>query len=722
MNDQPTPDTDAPAPPPSQATRRLRIGLNVAVAALAALGVVIVLNMLVAYSVRNAGASVKSLVRYDLTATRRYSLSPQTRQVLDGLDENIVIVRLFSARGVEEVQRVIDLIDEYAQYSPRITVEDVDPTLSVAAEERLGQRVVTTLADDIAPLQAAIDEARVATDVLAEAFTEIAALLQANADEGGLGEGAAGQVNQFLLTRLAGYAEEIAVVDERLAARLDQPLPELGLVKTGLSSTLGGLAEGQIPQAVQVLEAAVRDPEAPAAAKDRFLRAATLMTEAGEAATAAATALNDAPDATDYNRVATTLRGQEAVAIIGPSEVRALAIDELYRAIDEETVDEIGRPELGFIGEERITGAIAAMQWDAPPLAVFVYDQSPATGPGGNYNRVAARLSAAGFVVEQWSPRGQQMPGQFGMPGQSIPVPAPEPDPGQPAVWIVLPPDPTPSQNPMAGLDGSQRPPVADLLARRLAQGDAAMLLFAANPGAAFGQADPVLDLLVDRFGVEPRLDELVARTQPTPNRDDQTVYQFSVTQWPDASPIDGALRGLPAVFSVASPIDAAEVEGVTHTPLVELTSPRMWLVDDFTSMQTLQLAEFDPEKAIDDVTIALAATIDPSDEAPAQRVLAIADAAWATDYITSFGNLGPGTADLVGATFPGNGELFVNAVYWLAGTDELIAATPRSQDIRRVGAISPAAGRFVGVLLLIGLPLLAASVGVAVAVARRAG
>ncbi|MEO0966496.1 MAG: Gldg family protein, partial [Planctomycetota bacterium] len=132
MNNQPTPDTDAPAPPPSQATRRLRIGLNVAVAALAALGVVIVLNMLVAYSVRNAGASVKSLVRYDLTATRRYSLSPQTRQVLDGLDEKIVIVRLFSARGVEEVQRVIDLIDEYAQYSPRITVEDDLP---------LGQRI-----------------------------------------------------------------------------------------------------------------------------------------------------------------------------------------------------------------------------------------------------------------------------------------------------------------------------------------------------------------------------------------------------------------------------------------------------------------------------------------------------------------------------------------------------------------------------------------------------
>ncbi|MEM0913368.1 MAG: Gldg family protein [Planctomycetota bacterium] len=719
---EPTPAKSEAPTPPSQASRRLRIGLSVAVAAIAAVGVVIVLNMLVAYSVRNAGATVKDLVRYDLTATRRYSLSPQSRQVLDGLGQDIVIVRVFSARGAEPVERVVDLIDEYRQYSPRVSVEDVDPSLSITAVERLGQRVVGEFGDEVDPLVASIEQARLAVDELGNAFVDVAALLQANSDEGGLGEGTAGQVNQFLLTGLSRFAEELQVADDRIEVLINQPLPELGRVKTALSGTLGGLAQAQLPEAVRVLEAAVRDPEAPPSAKDRFLQAATLMTAATEQATAAATTLDDAPDAQSYNRVASTLRGQEAVAIIGDGAVRALALSELYREPDQAMLDELGNREFGFIGEERITGAIAAMQWPAPPLAVFVYDNRPATGPGGDYTRVADRLSAAGFVVEQWSPRGQQMPGQFGMPGQTIPTPAPEPDPGQPAVWIVLPAEPSQTQNPMAGMDGSQRQPVADLLARRLPQGDAAMALFAANPGVTFGLADPVLDLLAERFGIEPRLDELVAQARPTPNAGEQTVYQFNVTRWPDASPIDGALSGMPAVFSVASPVDSAEIEGVTHTQLVALDAAKMWLVSDFTSMQALQDATFDEEAAVEDVTIALAAETTGDAEAPAQRVIAIADSTWATDYITGYGPLGPGTADVVGSTFPGNGELFVNAVYWLAGTDELIAATPRSQDIRRVGEVSPTAGRVVTLLLLIGLPLLATAAGVAVAVARRSG
>jgi len=54
--------------------------------------------------------------------------------------------------------------------------------------------------------------------------------------------------------------------------------------------------------------------------------------------------------------------------------------------------------------------------------------------------------------------------------------------------------------------------------------------------------------------------------------------------------------------------------------------------------------------------------------------------------------------------------------------TEELIAATPRSQDIRRIGAVSSTAEWWIGGLLVVGLPLLATAGGVAVALVRRAG
>jgi hypothetical protein len=701
----------------------VRIGLSVAVAAIAALGVVVVLNMLVDFQVRNLPAAAKPWVRYDLTATRRHSLSPQTRQVLQGLDRDHTIVRLFRSRGAEPVERVVDLIDEYPRFSKHITVEDIDPIRQLTAVERLGERITAAFADEVEPLAEAIGEARRATAALRTTFLESAELLQANREAGGLGEQTAGQVNQVLLTNLPRFAEELERADETIGPLLDRPLPELSLVRDALLRAIAGLAEGQLPEAVRVLELAVRDPQAPAAAKDRFLRAAELLRAANARSTEAATALEDAPRAEGYARVATTVRGQEAVVILGPDDVRALAIGELYRQMDPEQVEAQGLPALGFIGEEKLTGALSTMQWEHPPLAVFVYDRQPAMGPRGGYQQVAERLRAGGFVVEEWSPRGTPMPGPFGGPGQTMPTPEPEPLEGQPAVWVVLPADMNASPNPMMmGQDTSQRQPVADLLTRRLARGDAAMVLFAVNPGAAFGQVDPVVDLVTERYGIEPRLDRVVAREQPLPNRPARTTFQIDVTSWPSRSPIGAALGGMPGVFNLASPIDTVERDGVTHAPLVELREPRMWLVEDFASFEALLEAEHDEQAAVDSVMVGVTAERAGGEAGPGSRLIAVADALWASDNITTFGTLGPGTAELTGAAYPANGELFANAVYWLAGTEELIAATPRSQDIRRIGAVSPLTARWIGGVLVVGLPLIAAAVGVAVALARRRG
>ena len=93
--------------------RQTRLG------ALAAGGVLVVLALLVAL---NYLASRRNY-RWDLTANRQFSLSEQTRQILEKLDAP-VHVRVFDRPT--EFERFRDRLDEYTYHSDRFTVEYID--------------------------------------------------------------------------------------------------------------------------------------------------------------------------------------------------------------------------------------------------------------------------------------------------------------------------------------------------------------------------------------------------------------------------------------------------------------------------------------------------------------------------------------------------------------------------------------------------------------------
>lgn len=62
--------------------------------------------------------------RYDMTAQRIFTLSQQTLDVLDGLEETVQIAAVYP-EGQEE-QMVVSLLDEYEKASDNILVEYVD--------------------------------------------------------------------------------------------------------------------------------------------------------------------------------------------------------------------------------------------------------------------------------------------------------------------------------------------------------------------------------------------------------------------------------------------------------------------------------------------------------------------------------------------------------------------------------------------------------------------
>jgi len=98
--------------------RTARYGSNAGVAVVAFLGILVLANFLADRHHR----------RLDLTETGEYTLSPQTIQILSGLDEPVKVTAFF-AEGDYWEQDLKDLLTEYSYRTDKISYEFVDPDL-----------------------------------------------------------------------------------------------------------------------------------------------------------------------------------------------------------------------------------------------------------------------------------------------------------------------------------------------------------------------------------------------------------------------------------------------------------------------------------------------------------------------------------------------------------------------------------------------------------------
>ncbi len=80
--------------------------------------------------------------RWDLTPNQKYSLSPQTKKVLQGLDRQVTI-SVFDREQYFRERR--DLLDNYSAASHHVTVEYVDPDRRPSLARQLGVRTYGTI-------------------------------------------------------------------------------------------------------------------------------------------------------------------------------------------------------------------------------------------------------------------------------------------------------------------------------------------------------------------------------------------------------------------------------------------------------------------------------------------------------------------------------------------------------------------------------------------------
>lgn len=104
------------------ARRGTRLGLNSAIMVVLALGILIIVNFLAA----------RHSKRWDLSETQRYTLAPQTYEVLRGLTRDVKVTVFTQSNAYR------DLLDSYRQVSPSLSVAYIDPDRQPAVARQYG--------------------------------------------------------------------------------------------------------------------------------------------------------------------------------------------------------------------------------------------------------------------------------------------------------------------------------------------------------------------------------------------------------------------------------------------------------------------------------------------------------------------------------------------------------------------------------------------------------
>ena len=763
----------------SAVQRRVRYGVNVTVAVAVAIVIVLLVNWLVYTQYRGLSADARRWVRYDLTSTRSYTLSEQTRSVLNNLTQPHRVISMLGGLDANAArdQRVRDLIDEYARNSKLVEAEHLELTEDPQRRSEVLAELAGLFADDTVSIRAALQQGFADLDRV-DRSQSLTQQTLAGVIELDLLSEQRDRVALFdLHARYLQLAEQANAIRETReqqlgpgwADRLDDPtrrldnqgkdLPDYTLLLAQLQEYFVTLYQEVLPATDQVVQTLIvrispSGVDAPArrdqilSAKNDLVRIAQTIRPPGSNAQLGSDGIFRelseilrplllAQVPSRYDDARGVISDQPCLIVRTPTVARVIPAHLLFRGRADAT-PAAGSEEVQeqFLGEEQLTGAFISLTLDPPPLVVFVRSNlptpaltsaraDPAADPNaapvaGLYNHVAMRLRSLGFEIAQW---------------HDINNP-PRPRAGQRVVWVTMPyirPNPRNRQS----MDQTLKNKVFAHLQERLAAGDSALVMLSQNDfvdpdrqlSTSAVQAENERTLandaqinLLGQWGIDAQVYQFAF--QPLDENDEgrpmRSASDFVLTQWPDESFVQATLRGIPTYFRVAHPLVLKQTPGVEHTELARIDRPDVF-VQRFQPEETGRPIRTEPGSDRDRVLIAAAA------ERGQARLIAVGDGFWATDEATTFGRLpdgreGPGLATLPGATvaYPGNTELFVNSVFWLAHQDRLIAASPRTQDLRRIEPITPATLSVYRGALVAGLPGLVFVVGLAVWLVRR--
>ena len=642
--------------------------------------------------------------RIDATKSRSYSLSPRSQQLLATLegDWSITVVMVDAETDPAVVSQIDEVLDRYAAAAPSMNVRSIDPSMPGALTEY--DRLLMELRDREADAIEAFE--RIVRDATEE-FANLVAFAGPTADRidrilaPGAESGASMRDVEAISAalRLLGQQGHLVLeaVDEAVALDDGSPLPDLEAARSILEQGLSRWANELQAGARRIERIEGIDP-------DQLPELARLANAISTEATALATTADRLAqlEPLELARIAAQLREGEAAIIVGPDRAMAIPASQLFASNLQQ--DDVGsvRIDQRFRGEQLLSSAIRSMQQDTMPAVVFVHaddvSRLDAHPQQADVTGITGLLEAARIEVAEW-------------PVTLAPQPAfPA---GTPVVWVVLPP------SERIGFEiGTAERRLLEATSHLIDQGASVLVSLYPSFLPRYGQADPWAELVAG-IGIEADTGSVLL--EETVDGDGKIVVQMfqQLTEFPAPHPVASALNGQSLALPLPVPLRSSGDVGASRQPLasVDPTGDR-WLESQWTPSLDLGPVQRGTQGLDDPVDVIYAIERPAVDDGSFQRLLVVGSGPWMLTNVADVAVSAGG--DRISLLHPGNHELMMASVAWLAGEDQLVAQGPLSQEVARLRGIGDTELQVVGWLLTLVLPGAVLLLGIVVWMARR--
>jgi hypothetical protein len=680
----------------------------------------------------------KYKVRKDTTVAGSYSLKPQTVQLVRDSKQKIKLVGIFSRnerrqserKGEDEndlsavrYQQVADLLQEYEQKSGgRITATMIDHITEPGKVEGLFQEVQNKYGNDVQRYKEVMDAyPKTVAEIKKVAKEEIEALRKLPQIE----DRKVQQAIEDVIYTVGLFPVQLDSLEKQVKNTLELKTPDYKGAGDAIKKSMQELSE-MADAVVKQFTAAKDDAKTPKAIQEYMASS----TPRFESLKKSADDLLKKTESLGELKQLDDLRQNKSnsIVVMGESDMKVLPLASVFKEEDARAMGGDGKVRERFAGEQQVSTALYTLGNKTKRKLAFVRSGGPPLTQRimnyvGPYVTVADRLRDLDFeilekdVSGQWAMQAMQLQMQMGMP---MP-PEPQDEQLKDALWVVVSSqqDPRTMMNPQAGQIG---PKVAD----HLRNGGSALLMF--EP-----QGDN-FDAALKEWGIEAKTNYAIVHEKISGSgaqgNDMVSAWHreqpvFILNQYGDHM-LAGPLRSLDGFFYFMVPIStsSASAKGVKTTNLLPIPqTPRPWGERDVNTVMEGKDVDFTPKKGDtdDDLPPPLFAGAAAEKEGGARLVVLgsryFADNRWVRAADPEILR----TQDRIVPRFPGNGELFVNSIYWLAKMETMIAISPAALEVPRVNPQMSNASTTVWQVLLIGLlPAMVLGAGSMVYLKRR--
>jgi ABC-2 type transport system permease protein len=621
-------------------------------------------------SVNNVAMQPVARIRIDATGTRAYTLSEQTRLLLDSLENPWKIVVLLDDATVAKpvIQQVDEVLRRYSEGSSHIEVERINPAnpASISQYEALLQTLLHLYEGELSTAERAIDSAVASFQELmvfassTSAWAEQVAELTSKSKEK--------ETLQTVASSLALLGSDggliLNEVTKAMQVDAGHPLPQINSARDILVA-----ATGQWSQELAEVAWWLSD--------GKSMSISSICASQVSAFEKMAVQLAKCDDELrqlgnlELGQLAMQLASGEGAIIISEDSATMIPASLIFprSGIMQETTAIDQR----FRGEQIISSAMRSLKSTVQPTVVFVHAEE------------GSLLGRRQNNVDLWSVRGLLETSRFGV-AQWIPADDPRPSlPDGPVVWVVIPP------SSRAGLTPSPREQsLLDATFDLLSEDKPVLLNLQPSLLPRYGQKDP-WSTLVKGIGITIDTEHVLVEQIATGQNRIEVQRSQMIDDMHSNHLIARAVSGRQIFLPFPLRVTGGE-------PLIVIEpSEDLWFDANWERAMVDSAGKNSLDKQVQ-----IAAAIEHTN---GSRAVIIGSGgwlfSWAADRAVSLGG------NQIAMVNPGNSELLLASVEWLSGLDDWIAASPLGQQTSRVDGLSQTVYFVWTIILILGIPFI---------------